>query len=872
MLRFPHLGVTLVASLALATPLFTGCGGSDTASTAGTGAAGTGGATGTGGGAGGGNATSTGSAGAPPTTADFYVAPNGDDCAPPACGTLEKPFKTPGFASQQVAALRAAQPKRAKEVVVMFRDGLYDLSAAPWAFTDADSGTDASTTLYLNYPNETPILSGGRVVTNFSDSCADCDGVWIADLGEPGAGGWRTFPVLYAKSSKDSDFARIDRPFTTSDYLTFGTAQNAQQRNSYDVPPNTDGSSPDPTNCPVAANSPLDLGNLACYDRFFFNPGEICYKPDATNRCPAAWACLAQKSCELADFEQFSAPRMFVDHVCEANACGAGCSQAHPCAFLTGDTTEGTAHGMQTGSRWLMTNVIEAFVPNGKPKATPGKMFLDASNASNWRLEYVPKTGEKLADMTFVAPQATSIVTTSGTPGLRNVRFEGLTFSFANFVVPAKGFVSSQYEPRLTPAALSLLNTGKVSFERCTVSHAVGQGVELLGNDGIAGEGDAFEDSAVYDVSGGIRIDAVGHLDASGALRLNGKNGDDDSVVSHDNLIRNNVFAGTGVFFPTAEPVIIAEGYANTVADNDITNTAHGAVSIGFGFGKTAYSCHDNVIQNNDASKITQGVTDDGGCYYADSDPTDADMTSKATNGNNVLDHNRCADLWRSTKPKEPGAICYGLYLDEHSSHWVVKDNVVQRADGCASWTPGTVQSGPGGADNLFTNNIFAFCRQGPVRENGPGPAMGKATLEHNVWFWDSPLATLVDNSFFGCDGGACTQYFVFDQNDYFYLGGQYHFQIQSPPALPGCPSTGKNLTFADWQKCGEDPNSVTTDPGFAHDPCSAAPLQVKASVASAIGFSQVSPTFGRTSAIIKAPAVAMGFPTQSVKLACDAF
>ncbi len=202
----------------------------------------------------------------------------------------QKPFKTPGYASKQVAALRAKQPTRTTEIVVMFRAGLYDLSAAPWAFTDADSGTDASTTLYLNYPGETPTLSGGRVVENFSDSCADCNGVWIAELGS----GWTTFPVLYAKSSTDADFTRVDRPFSSSDYLAFVTFQNAAQRNSYDVPA-PGGVSSDPTNCPVNAQSPLDQGSAPCYDRFFFNPGEICYKADAAHGCAAAWACLAQK-------------------------------------------------------------------------------------------------------------------------------------------------------------------------------------------------------------------------------------------------------------------------------------------------------------------------------------------------------------------------------------------------------------------------------------------------------------------------------------------------------------------------------------------------------------------------------------------------
>ena len=94
--------------------------------------------------------------------ADFYVAPDGDDAHP---GTLAQPFQTLSGARDAVRQLKS-QPRDPGPIVVMLRGGTHrpDLSVV---FSDRDSGTAESPIVYMAYPGEQPVISGGRPVTDW---------------------------------------------------------------------------------------------------------------------------------------------------------------------------------------------------------------------------------------------------------------------------------------------------------------------------------------------------------------------------------------------------------------------------------------------------------------------------------------------------------------------------------------------------------------------------------------------------------------------------------------------------------------------------------------------------------------------------------
>lgn len=120
------------------------------------------------------------------------MAPWGDDAQ---SGTFGAPFATLARARDAVRPLIAAgltQP-----VTVLIRGGVYRITQ-PVVFGLEDSGTDTLSVTYAAYPNEQPIISGGRPITGWS---AEPNGTWSVILPEVAAGTW-TFRELFVNGQR----------------------------------------------------------------------------------------------------------------------------------------------------------------------------------------------------------------------------------------------------------------------------------------------------------------------------------------------------------------------------------------------------------------------------------------------------------------------------------------------------------------------------------------------------------------------------------------------------------------------------------------------------------------------------------------------
>lgn len=96
-----------------------------------------------------------------PALADFHVSPSGSDSNP---GTLDAPFLTLERARDAVRALKARSPD--EPITVLIRGGTYRLEQSV-VFSGRDSGTADAPITYQSYPGETPVFSGGRVVSDW---------------------------------------------------------------------------------------------------------------------------------------------------------------------------------------------------------------------------------------------------------------------------------------------------------------------------------------------------------------------------------------------------------------------------------------------------------------------------------------------------------------------------------------------------------------------------------------------------------------------------------------------------------------------------------------------------------------------------------
>jgi parallel beta-helix repeat protein len=148
-------------------------------------------------------AVSLRAAGANPTAADFYVAPNGNDSwsgklAAPNAAATDGPFATLTRARDAVRALRSAAGLKAP-VTVMIHGGKYFLEDTV-VFGADDSGTREFPITYLAAPGEQPVLSGGRRVTGWRPYRGK---ILMADLPGAKGGKWK-FRQLFLNGQRQA--------------------------------------------------------------------------------------------------------------------------------------------------------------------------------------------------------------------------------------------------------------------------------------------------------------------------------------------------------------------------------------------------------------------------------------------------------------------------------------------------------------------------------------------------------------------------------------------------------------------------------------------------------------------------------------------
>ena len=162
-----------------------------------------------------------------PETADFFVAPHGNDtwsgkrAAP---GEDDGPFATVAHARDAVRELLKTQTKpRALRVVL--RGGTYCLDS-PVEFGPEDSGTEQAPVIYAAATGENVVLSGGRHLENGRWGEVHGRKAWVIDIPEVKAGTWR-FRQLFVNGErrprtrlpKQGEYRIESLPDYTGDFL-----------------------------------------------------------------------------------------------------------------------------------------------------------------------------------------------------------------------------------------------------------------------------------------------------------------------------------------------------------------------------------------------------------------------------------------------------------------------------------------------------------------------------------------------------------------------------------------------------------------------------------------------------------------------------
>ena len=746
-------------------------------------------------------------------TADFYVAPTGKDSNP---GTLELPFATFNEARISADALLQKDKERTTPILVMFRAGTYFLSTT-LNFTSTDSGTSTLGIVYENYPDETPVFTGGEQLTGWKSSGSN---TWEVTLPST----TQYFEQLWYNGQR-----RLRPRLGAGGGTTVGTYYRVAS------PVYVSSSQP---NCTVETTA----GKYECFDRFQYtstDPISNTWKnlsPPSGNLCGASGNSYPSGDIELDLFERWSMSKMRISCIDTIN---------HIIYFTgptaTTQTTVSVANQTPiAGHRYLVENIKDDLTQ-------PGQWFLDRSSSS-WTLTYLANPGEDPNTDTVIIPQVSQLIIAAN---LQYVTFSGLTFTNDNWTIPAAGYPSMQQEPAL-PVAISCQNCQYVTFTGDTVTQTSGGGVEFVTTSTSATTAyNVVENSMFYDIGGqALRIGELPYYT------------DTDSNVAQFTTVQNTALEGYGRVIASAPALSQGDGHDNTYTHNDIFDGYQDGIELCAPACTPGQSDSHGVFNNtssfNHIYNIGQGILSDMGCIYYDADPS--------STGNQML-NNKCHDVIDDVGLDADGYAGHGYYIDYNTANVLVENNLAYRvssmalAQTCGPQTPNT--------PNTIKNNIFAFFQQAGKQQGcvPPGNGILQFNFTNNVIYYE-PQSSVQASCVYSPGGGlSATQ--NYQQNMYCYAGSaSCTMPTNAFFTTDSTCQVHTSVSFASWQALGEDNGSVIANPLFVNPyyPTDNFALQT-ASPVGQVGFVPFDVNApGREAGAAAVPAIAATFPTYTME------
>lgn len=349
------------------------------------------------------------------STADFYVASNGDDSwsgeiAQPRENQTNGPFATLQRAQAAVRALKAEEPNRTRPIVVMVRGGTYFLTK-PLTFAPEDSGTLHAPVIYRAYPGEQPVLSGGQRITNWQ---VDENGWWHAHLEDAANGLW-AFSQLFVNNQ------RRFRP-------------RLPKKGYHHV---------------AQALSPTSEVKGKGHNRFGYAEGDI----------KRGWA--NRDHVEVLAFHFWSASRLPIRSID---------TEEQAVTLQSHTWTNRWFAQLEKGHRYLVVNVKEAL-------NEPGEWYLDQTTGRLTYIPRKGETVEKAVVIAPRLKQIVRFKgDVERREWVEHIHLKGLTFAHSNWAMPEKGQTYPQAEVGME-AAVNVAGGRHLRIDSCVVRHVGGYGI-----------------------------------------------------------------------------------------------------------------------------------------------------------------------------------------------------------------------------------------------------------------------------------------------------------------------------------------------------------------------------------------------------------
>jgi len=583
---------------------------------------------------------------------NYYVSTNGSDVT--GDGTLGNPWQTVAKAQTTLRTLNA----QSGDIHVYLRGGYYQLTNT-LTFTTADSGNNGFYMIYQSYPGESAVISGGQQVTGWTQVLGKP--YWVANV-PTNAGFAGYFRQLYvngvrAERAHSGWITSTEYFMTNGASFSFSTAQTGL------------------TNvCGIAF--PLNAGlksygtnitDLRLTHCFHFKYSEFPVTSITTN---SGWICVAAQPDYFQTFYQWN---------------GAG--------YFT--------------SPWMIVNAFEEL-------GTPGEWYL---NRATQQVYYYPYSYENMSNAVVYAPVVEGLVKLSGDSDanpVQNIRFQNLTFEYANWFFPgtntlgsaqgesivrksSTGGIYGNYQP---PGAIDLNTSLGIQFIGNTIAHQAACGIHAdSGSQNTLIQGNIFYDSTAAAVLGY-------HAFGSGTIPTN-------------TVMANNVVRLTGLDYWESALVDNLGGYGFQCVSNDMADCQYSgfdqqnqilAITNSTGQGATLVS-HNRIALTMVGARNAVG---DGGVIY-----TVDVWPGTLITGNYLYDITR-GWQWEN-----------GVYLDNYSYGVCVSNNVEQLVGNTVGTIFG-VNSRNQGLCSMY--NLYADAPNNPNATTGFYPFYNYDYITNDVW------------------------------------------------------------------------------------------------------------------------------------------